>query len=821
MPDYNFTLEKLRFHLQKEDTLVFYGWYRGNNPDGRTLRVYLDRDELRLNQHINSGLEIRQKYLSYLADINEEVFGEVKLPYDWRQFHRFKIVCVHGLERKTIASVSTRELKKMYREVGYYLESEQAVEGRVVISGWAMGSGPVDFSVTNKKGEEIPVQVERYYRKDIAGIYEEAPEDYKAGFKATVQARGLRTFTFSMKSGEAQSCYKTSVHRILRGKTKAHAAAPGLMKKIAAYYRRNGVRATFKRVFTKLLRKPEQNYHSWRKRHLISAEELERQRREPPAYAPLFSIVIPLYKTPQHYLKEMLDSVVAQTYTNWELCLADGSGTNNSGSVGNMRGFVEHRYGLDKRVRYVLLNRNKGIADNTNSGLLMVRGEYVVFADHDDILPPEALYECAKALNEDRSIDMIYTDEDKVDMESRKYFEPNFKPDFNPDLLCSMNYICHLCVISKSLLERVGWLDSQYDGAQDYDFILRCAESAKHIHHIPKVLYHWRTHPDSTAVRPESKLYAFEAGRRALLEHYARLEIPAKVEHSSFYGMYHTIYRWNEEPLLSILIPNKDHLADLQKCVQSILDKSSYRNFEFVIIENNSTEEKTFAGYKAMEEACDKVRVVYYEGEFNFSRINNFGAKHAKGEYFLLLNNDTELISPDALWEMLGYCMRGDVGAVGAKLCYPDDTIQHAGVVIGFGGVAGHTFIGSSRFDLGYQARIACVQNYSAVTAACLMTPRKVFEAVGGMTEELQVAFNDIDYCLKVRALGKLVVYTPYAELYHYESKSRGLEDTPQKVARFNREADLFRERWPDILLNGDPYYNPNLSLDKADFSLK
>ena len=790
MPDYNFTLEKLRFHLLKEDMLVFYGWYRGNNSDGRTLRVYLDRDELRLNQHINSGVEIRQKYLNYLADINEEIFGEVKLPYDWREFHRFRIVCVRGLERKTIFSVSTRELKKMYNEVGYYLESEQAVEGRVVIGGWAMGSEPVDFTVTNKKGEKIPVQVERYYRKEIAAIYEEAPADYKAGFKLTVPAKGLRAFTLSMKSGEAESRYKTSVHRISRGKTK-------------------------------LLRQPEQNYNRWRKKYLISAEELERQRREPPAYAPLFSIVIPLYKTPQHYLKEMLDSVVAQTYTNWELCLADGSGRNNSGSVGNMRGFVEHRYGLDKRVRYVLLNYNKGIADNTNSGLLMVRGEYVVFADHDDILPPEALYECAMALNADRSIDMIYTDEDKVDMESRKYFEPNFKPDFNPDLLFSTNYIRHLCVISKELLKRVGWMYSGYNGAQDYDYILRCAERAKHIHHIPKVLYHWRCRPDSAAVKPESKLYAFEAGRKALQEHYARLDIPAKVEHSSFYGMYHTVYRWDEEPLISILIPNKDHLEDLQKCIQSILDKSSYRNFEFIIIENNSTEEKTFAGYKAMEAACDKVRVVYYEGEFNFSKINNFGASHAGGDYLLLLNNDTELISPGGLWEMLGYCMRGDVGAVGAKLCYPDDTIRHAGVVIGFGGVAGHTFIGSSRFALGYQARIACAQNYSAVTAACLMTPREVFEAVGGMTEELQVAFNDIDYCLKVRALGKLVVYTPYAELYHYRSKSRGPEDIPEQAARFNSEAELFRERWPDILLNGDPYYNPNLSLDKADFSLK
>ncbi len=821
MLDYNFTLMTLRFHMQKPDTLVFCGWYRENNPDGRVLRVYLDRDELRLTLRTNSGLEVRQKYIRYAADINEEIFGLVELPEDWKEFHRLRIVCVHGRERKTVASFSTARLKKIQSQIDYYLESEHVAEGRITFSGWAVGPAEVEFFVEDASGRRVDVQTERYYRKDVIGIYEEIPQDYRAGFKVIVPAEGLGKFSLMMRSGEAGSRYRTSLKQILSGRTKAHAAAPGLLQKIKAYYQRNGFQATLRRAAAKVLHRPDQEYHDWRLRHLISAKELEEQRARQPAYSPLFSIVIPLYRTPQQYLKEMLDSVVNQTYTNWELCLADGSGRNNSGTEHNVSDFLKNRYGREKRIRCVRLDENKGISDNTNSALALAKGEYVVFADHDDILPPEALYECAAALNADRSIDMIYTDEDKVDMESRKYFEPNFKPDFNPDLLRSVNYICHLCVIKKSLLDRAGWLNSEYDGAQDYDLILRCTEKAEHIHHIPKVLYHWRCHPDSTAVRPESKLYAFEAGKQALAEHYARLEIPAKVEHSSFYGMYHTRYCWDEKPLISILIPNKDHLEDLQKCVRSILDKSVYENYEFVIIENNSTQERTFAGYKALEAACDKVRVVYYKGEFNFSKINNFGAAHARGSYLLLLNNDTELISPDALWEMLGYCMREDVGAVGAKLCYEDDTIQHAGVVVGFGGVAGHAFIGSSRFDLGYQARIACAQDYSAVTAACLMTPKDVFLSVGGLSEELQVAFNDIDYCMKVRALGKLVVYTPYAELYHYESKSRGLEDTPEKVARFNREADVFRKKWPDILKNGDPYYNPNLSLDRADFALK
>ena len=338
--------------------------------------------------------------------------------------------------------------------------------------------------------------------------------------------------------------------------------------------------------------------------------------------------------------------------------------------------------------------------------------------------------------------------------------------------------------------------------------------------HIPKILYHWRCHEDSTAENPESKLYAFEAGRKAVQEHYDRIGIPAEVEHGQFYGMYKTKFLWEGQPLISIVIPNKDHVDDLKKCMDSIEEKSTYRNFEFVIVENNSTEQETFEYYKEIEEK-ENVTVLYYEGEFNFSRINNYGVKNAKGEYILLLNNDTEIINPDCLKEMLGYCMRNDVGIVGARLYYEDDTIQHAGVILGFGGMAGHAFIGSSRFDNGYFSRIICAQDLSAVTAACMMVKKEIFEAVGGLTEEYRVAFNDIDFCMKVRALGKLIVYNPAVELYHYESKSRGLEDTPEKVERFNSEVARFIESWSKELEAGDPYYNPNLTLDKADFSLK
>lgn len=816
MSEYDFSIENQRFHLIEPDTLIIYGWYRGDNPGNRTVELYLDEKRLAYTLEKKKSIEIRQKYMRYHADINEELTFLVPLPKDWQQSARLKVISIYGTKQTTIRTYSIRRLQKLQQSVDYYLESESIDEGQMTISGWAMGVEPVCFEVLDSDGKKLDKTLERYYRKDVASLYQEAPSDYEAGFKITVSTESSAGFLLQMKSKDRISVYQNSFARIQRGKTSAAMSAPRMFEKVTSYYRRNGMRSTVRRVKTKLLKQPEQTYQLWRAEHLVTPQELEAQRKIKFAYEPVFSIVIPLYQTPKKYLNELIASVRAQTYGNWELCLADGSG-----DAGQLTDLLEKYQREDSRIHYKTLKSNEGISANTNAAIQMATGDYIIFADHDDLIPPEALFECAKALNEDRSIDMIYSDEDKVDMNGKSYFEPNFKPDINIDLLCSMNYICHLCVVKRELLDRAGCLRSEFDGAQDYDLILRCVEQAAKIHHIPKVLYHWRCHLNSTAANPESKLYAFEAGKAAIEEHYRRLGIPARVEHSTYYGMYHTIYQWEEQPLVSILIPNKDHTEDLKKCMNSIFERSSYENYEFIIIENNSTEEETFAVYKELEEAHQNVHVVYYEGDFNFSKINNFGAGYAKGEYFLLLNNDTEVIHSDTIWEMLGCCMREDVGIVGAKLNYADDTIQHAGVVIGFGGTAGHTFIGLSRYDLGYQGRIVCTQDYSAVTAACMMTKRSVFEEVGGLTEELKVAFNDIDYCMKVRTAGKLVVYNPYAELYHYESKSRGMEDTPEKVIRFNRETEEFQNRWKDILQKGDPYFNPNLTLDKSDFSLK
>ena len=471
-----------------------------------------------------------------------------------------------------------------------------------------------------------------------------------------------------------------------------------------------------------------------------------------------------------------------------------------------------------------MLGENRGIAGNTNAALALAAGDFVVLCDHDDILPPEALFSFAEAIVKEPETDCLYSDEDKLDMDGGSLFDPHFKPDFNPDLLGSVNYICHLFAVRKSLLDTVGQFDAAYDGAQDYDFIFRVTEKARHIVHVPKVLYHWRCHMNSTASNPESKLYAFEAGARAIRAHYERVypELKIKeVKKGVDYGIYHTIFELTEEPLVSVIIPNKDHREDLDKAMRSLLEKGTYKNLEFIVVENNSTDPETFAYYEAIQKELPQVKVVSYEGGFNFSKINNFGVHYAKGEYLLFMNNDVELINPDTMRELLGYGMRRDVGAVGCRLLYEDDTIQHAGVVIGFGGIAGHTFIGLHEVQNSYFHRALTAQDYSAVTAACLLTKKELFLSVGGFTEELAVAFNDIDYCLKVRATGKLVVYNPYALLHHYESKSRGLEDTPEKVERFNREVARFMKRWPEILEQGDPYYNPNLTLRKSNFALR
>lgn len=617
-------------------------------------------------------------------------------------------------------------------------------------------------------------------------------------------------------------------------------------------------------------------YEPWYEKHKATEAQLKSQRKESAGWkdAPVVSIVVPLYCTPEHFLREMIESVQAQSYEGWQLCLADASpreaeaslgqkfaqaqtsGTEQSGGTeASSLEVIVNSYN-DSRIVYTHLSENLGIAENTNEAIKLATGDWIAFMDHDDLLAPDALYEVVSLIRKgahrgtavesaglfgamEEVYDLIYTDEDKVDMEGKTHFQPHLKPDINIDLLRSNNYITHFTVVRRELLEKVGGIRGEYNGAQDHDFILRCVEQARAVGHVPRILYHWRCHTESTSENPFSKQYAVDAGKRAIADHLKRLGVEGEVFSRKDMGFYAVHYPYQGNPLVSIVIPSKDEVDSLKKCLASI-EKSAYQNYEVIIVENNSCED-TFSYYRSIApEVCESDGVTTYEGTlsggqricvavwkegFNYSKLNNFGVAHAKGEYIVLLNNDIELIAPEWLGNMLGTCQRKEVGIVGAKLYYPDDTVQHAGIVVGIGGnargIGQNMFTGLARERSGYLHKASIAMDYSAVTAACLMVKRSLYEQVGGFTEELTVAFNDVDFCLKVRSLGYLVVYQPSVEAYHYESKSRGSEDSPEKVARFQREIEYMRNNWIGILKNGDPYYNPGFSAVHPNYSLR
>lgn len=596
---------------------------------------------------------------------------------------------------------------------------------------------------------------------------------------------------------------------------------PYNIQKGLRYLRHFGVREFLVRLSERM--EPEEvPYGPWYEEHKAGREELERQRKQSllwngeKGYSCVFSIVVPVFHTPEVFLRQMIESVRDQSFPYWELCIANAAPEDES-----VHAILEEYCRKDSRIRVRDLQENKGISENTNAAFAMAQGEFVGLLDHDDLLAPDALYEMAKRLRTKPETDIFYTDEDKVTTDLGEHFQPHLKPDFNLDLLRSNNYICHFFVVRRSLAEQVGGFRPEFNGAQDYDFIFRCAEQAGEISHIPRILYHWRVHSASTADNPASKMYAYEAGKRAIEGNLERTGTKGEVSLRADYGFYDIRYPVQGEPLVSVLIPNKDQKETLLKCVHSVLEKSTWKNLEIIIIENNSEDPATFACYRELEKD-GRIRVVTFPGKvFNYSAINNFGVREARGDYLLFLNNDIEVISPDWVEQLLGNCQRPEVGIVGAKLYYPDNTIQHAGIVIGIGGIAGHAFLGLARAKSGYLHKASLQMDYSAVTAACMMMKKSVFQETGGFEERLRVAFNDVDLCLRTVEKGYLVVYNPHAEMYHYESKSRGAEDSPEKIRRFQEEIEFMRTRWISILKEGDPCYNPNLTLSKWNYSLR
>jgi O-antigen biosynthesis protein len=531
------------------------------------------------------------------------------------------------------------------------------------------------------------------------------------------------------------------------------------------------------------------------------------------AWAPKISLLTPVYNVAAPYLQACVDSVLAQGYQNWELCLAD-----DASSADHIRPMLEGFCRLDPRIRAVFLEENRGIAGATNAAAALATGEYLAFLDNDDELTRDALAEVVRTLNRERA-DIVYSDECLVDAEGN-YLDSHHKPDFSPDLLLCHNYITHLLVLRKTLWERIGGVGQEFDGAQDYDLILKATEQTERIAHIPRILYRWRTIATSTSYAPGAKSYAEEAGRRALAAAMRRRQGEAEVLPANLPFYYRVRRKLRHTPLVSILIPFKDHPEFLATCISSICSKSSYQNYEIIGISNNSQEPRTFALMRQLAAEESRLRFVEHNIPFNYSAINNFAVGQSRGEQLVLLNNDIEIISPDWLEAMLEHSQRPEVAVVGAKLYYPDDTVQHAGVIIGIGGFAGHSHRLVDRHSPGYFNRLCCIQNVSAVTGALCMVKRSLYEMVGGLDEEhFGVALNDVDFCLKLMARGYRNIFTPYAEAYHHESVSRGYEDTRQKKNRFQREVLFFQEKWRQLLDRGDPFYNPNLTLIRENFA--
>ncbi len=576
--------------------------------------------------------------------------------------------------------------------------------------------------------------------------------------------------------------------------------------------------------------------------------EETRKQQENAAFekTPLISILVPLYNTPEKFLRDMIESVLAQTYHNWQLCLADGSDAEHIGQVSAIvseycKDLRANARGTGCRIRYQKLERNEGISGNTNHCLELADGEYIGLFDHDDILHPEVLYWYVKAINEENA-DYIYCDETTFKGDDiNRMITMHFKPDYAIDNLRANNYICHFSVFKRSLLDGTELFRTKFDGSQDHDMILRLTDRAQHIVHVPKLLYYWRSHAGSVASDISAKPYAIDAAKGAVADHlrrhgYDHFKITST---RAFETIFKITYEVQGTPKISIVIPNCEHAEDLRRCIDSIYEKSVYDNYEIIVVENNSTGSEIKSYYEELKNGNLKevVKVVDYNAHvaekasgkpassklpFNYSAVVNYGVSMSTGEYIILLNNDTQVITVNWMEELLMYAQRADVGAVGAKLYFPDRKIQHAGVVLGLGAhrTAGHSHYGQAGMNLGYMGRLCYAQDVSAVTGACLMVSRAKYDEVGGFDTGFAVSLNDVDFCLKLREKGYLNVFTPFAELYHYESLSRGLDLEGKNAERYEKESEHFRTKWKDVLAKGDPYYNPNFSLDRSDYSL-
>ena len=691
----------------------------------------------------------------------------------------------------------------------------------LTITGWALDTITKEsptFTINNEN-QVSTYNIQRVLREDVNQIYQTEPA-IEAGFVVTLEGiKQKKVLPFHFQS----SAHVVTVDFPLN---KKYPVIPGTEDKVTRlwikakkgfkYMAKNGISHTIQRAKIEKLRN-QASYPNWLARNEVLDIEAMTQEIATFHYQPKISIAMPVYNVEEKWLRLCIDSILNQVYTNWELCMADDASTDS-----NVKKILTEYQQLDERIRVVFREQNGHISEATNSALAIATGEFVALLDNDDELAINAFYEVVKVLNENPELDLIYSDEDKIDMDGNRS-DPAFKPDWSPDLLLGTNYISHLGVYRRSILEEIGGFRKGYEGSQDYDLVLRFTEKTtkERIKHIPKVLYYWRMLPTSTAVDQGSKGYAFEAGLRAVQDALVRRGMNGHATHGAANGLYDVYYDIESEKLVSIIIPTKNGYKDVQRCVSSIIEKTTYQNYEIIMADNGSTDPKMHELYAEFEKQLPgRFFVESIDIPFNFSTINNRAAKKAHGEYLLFLNNDTEVITENWLTLMVSFAQQERIGCVGAKLLYPNNTVQHAGVILGLGGVAGHGHYGYPHGDLGYFGRLAINVNYSAVTAACLLMKKADFDAVGGFEEAFTVAFNDVDLCLKVQALGRDNVWLHEAELYHFESQTRGYDDKGKKKKRFEQEKVMMEEKWGPLIEN-DPFYNPNLTRDIPNFSLR
>ena len=691
----------------------------------------------------------------------------------------------------------------------------------LTITGWALDTITKEsptFTINNEN-QVSAYNIQRVLREDVNQIYQTEPA-IEAGFVVTLEGiKQKKVLPFHFQS----SAHVVTVDFPLN---KKYPVIPGTEDKVTRlwikakkgfkYMAKNGISHTIQRAKIEKLRN-QASYPNWLARNEVLDIEAMTQEIATFHYQPKISIAMPVYNVEEKWLRLCIDSILNQVYTNWELCMADDASTDP-----NVKKILTEYQQLDERIQVVFREQNGHISEATNSALAIATGEFVALLDNDDELAINAFYEVVKVLNENPELDLIYSDEDKIDMDGNRS-DPAFKPDWSPDLLLGTNYISHLGVYRRSILEEIGGFRKGYEGSQDYDLVLRFTEKTtkERIKHIPKVLYYWRMLPTSTAVDQGSKGYAFEAGLRAVQDALVRRGINGHATHGAANGLYDVYYDIESEKLVSIIIPTKNGYKDVQRCVSSIIEKTTYQNYEIIMADNGSTDPKMHELYAEFEQQLPgRFFVESIDIPFNFSTINNRAVKKAHGEYLLFLNNDTEVITENWLTLMVSFAQQERIGCVGAKLLYPNNTVQHAGVILGLGGVAGHGHYGYPHGDLGYFGRLAINVNYSAVTAACLLMKKADFDAVGGFEEAFTVAFNDVDLCLKVQALGRDNVWLHEAELYHFESQTRGYDDKGKKKKRFEQEKVMMEEKWGPLIEN-DPFYNPNLTRDIPNFSLR